>query len=66
VLLDGRAELGARRRCLLVLDDPRASSHHLGERPEGDAVAVREAAAGVPEDALREPVDVLLELPREP
>ena len=33
--------------------DPRAHAHHLGERPERDAVAVREAAAAVP--AARRP-----------
>ena len=30
----------ARGRCVLVLEDPGAPAHHLGERPVGDALAV--------------------------
>ena len=56
-----RAELG-----WLVLGDAAAHAHHLGQRPVGDAFAVGEAAAAVPEDVRREAVDVLLELPGEP
>ena len=44
---------------------PRAPADHVGQRPERDAVAVREAASGVPPDVAGEPVDVLLELPGE-
>ena len=44
---------------------PGAAANHLGERPERDAVAVGETAPGVPPDVAGEPVDVLLELPRE-
>ena len=65
VLLDRGAQLLAGARRLLVLDDPGAPANHLGQRPERDAVAVREAASAVPPDVAGEPVDVLLELPRE-
>ena len=67
VLLDraSAASAGADGR-LLVLDDPAAHPHHLGKRPVGHALAVGEAAATMPEDVRGEPVDVLLELPREP
>jgi hypothetical protein len=60
------AQLGERDLGRVVLADPRAHAHHLCERPVGDAVAVREAAAAMPVHVVREPVDVLLELPREP
>jgi hypothetical protein len=40
VLLECGAELRAGDVGLLVLEDPRAPAHHLGERPERDAVAV--------------------------
>ena len=65
VLLYRCAELLAGSARLLVLDDSRAAANHLGKRPEGDAVAVGETAPRVPPDVAREPVDVLLELPRE-
>jgi hypothetical protein len=65
MLLDRRAKLFARARRLLVLDDARTSSHHVRERPEGDALAVGETAAGVPPNGSCETVHVLLELPRE-
>ena len=38
-----------RGRGLLVLGDAAAHAHHLGQRPVGDALAVGEAAAAVPE-----------------
>ena len=65
VHLDRRAQLRARRARLLVLDDAAAHPHHLRQRPVRDALAVGEAAAAMPEDVVGEPVDVLLELPRE-
>ena len=58
LLLDLRRSVGVEHL------EPRA--HHLGERPEGDAVAVGQAAATVPEERVGEPVDVLLELPAQP
>jgi hypothetical protein len=66
-VLDERgAELPERGARLLVLGDPAAHAHHLGERPLGDAVAVREAPATMPPRLLSQTVLVLLELPREP
>ena len=59
-------QLRERLRLVLVLGDAGAHPHHLGERPEGDALAVREAAAPMPVHVVREAVDVLLELPGEP
>ena len=50
----------------LVLADPAAHPHHVGERPVGDALPVGEAAAAVPVDLLDDPVEVLVELPRQP
>ena len=64
-LLDHPGQLCERGLGRLVLADPRPHPHHLGERPEGDRVAVGEAAALVPPDGLDEAVDVLLELPGE-
>ena len=66
VLLHRRGELRQRARLRLVLGDPGPHPHHLGERPEGDALAVGQAATPVPPDLLDEPVEVLLELPGEP
>ena len=66
VELDGGSELGERRLVWLVLEHPRPPADHLRKCPERDAVAVREASPSVPEDVLRETVDVLLELPRQP
>ena len=50
----------------LVLGDPAAPPHHVRERPVGHAFAVGETAAAVPVDRLDDPVEVLVELPREP
>ena len=65
-----RVERGANllsgRGGVLAFDDPGAHAHHLRERPERDALAVREAAAAMPPDAFLEPVHVLEELPAEP
>ena len=45
---------------------PGPHADHLGERPEGDALAVGEAAAAVPPDVVLEAVHVLEVLPAEP
>ena len=65
LLDDGRKllERGSRR---LVLGDPGAHAHHVGERPVGDALAVRQTAAAVPVRDLGDAVEVLVELPRQP
>ena len=65
VLLEAARELGARGLGVVGVGDPRASSHHLGERPEGDTFAIRRAATLVPEERLRQAVDVLLQLPHQ-
>ena len=66
VELEHRSHLGGRALRRLVFENPRAAAHHLGERPVGDTVTVREAAAPVPPDVSDEAVDVLLEFPGEP
>src|SRR5262249_46287848 len=63
---DGRPELVAGRGRVFALGDSGAHPHHLGERPVGDALAVREAPAAMPVDEVDEPCDVLLEPPRDP
>ena len=65
VLLDRRAQLLARARRRLLLDDPRARAHHLGQRPVRDALAVGQAAALVPPAALLDAVEVLEVLPQQ-
>ena len=64
--LEHRYDLVRRALLRLVLEDPSASAHHLGERPVGNAVTVGETAAAVPPHVSDEAVDVLLELPRQP
>ena len=66
VLLERDLELPERRRRLILLADPAAHPHHVGQRPVGHALAVGEAAAAVPVRDLGDPVEVLVELPREP
>ena len=66
VLGQAGGELLARGILLLALEDLGAHAHHLRQRPVGDALAVGEAAAAVPPDVAREPVEVLEELPRQP
>src|SRR5215204_6693335 len=66
VLLEPEAQLLPYRRWIFLLGDPQAHAHHLRERPVRDTLAVREAAAAMPPDVEHEPVDVLLELPRQP
>ena len=58
-LLEG---LGRRVR----LEDARLGLHDLAERPERDAVAVRQAPSLAPADEIRPAVDLLAELPDEP
>ena len=65
-LVEHPSELREGRLGRVVLGDPCPHANHLRKRPVGDPVAVREAAAAVPPRLLREPVDVLLELPGEP
>ena len=55
---------GARR--LVVLADAGAYPHHLGERPERDAFAVRGATAVMPVEVVDDTVGVLVNLPRQP
>jgi hypothetical protein len=50
---------------VLVLRDPRTRPDHVGQRPVGDTLAVGQAAPALPEDLRGDPVDVLLELPRQ-
>ena len=64
--VERRANLLAGRGGVFAFDDAGSHAHHLGERPEGDALAVRQAAAAMPPDAVLEPVHVLEELPAEP
>jgi hypothetical protein len=64
--LEHCAQLHERFCRRVLLGDERAHPHHLGEGPVGDAVAVGEAAAPVPEHRVRDAVEVLLELPGEP
>ena len=66
MLLDRLRELGGCGRRLLVLEDPGPSADHLAERPERDALAVREAPSLVPPDVGDQPVDVFLQLPDQP
>ena len=65
MLVERRVQLLQRRGGLVVLGDPAAHAHHVGERPVRDAVAVGEAAAAMPVDDLLDPVEVLVELPGE-
>src|ERR1700693_5390801 len=63
VRLQARMQLGASGHRFLVLDDSGPHAHHLGERPERDAIPVRETASAMPPDDVDQPVDVLLEFP---
>ncbi len=65
-LANDRLQLRLGRRGRLVLGDAGAHAHHLGQRPERDALAVGEAAAAVPQHLVGEAVGVLLELPGQP
>ena len=66
VLLERGVQLGQRRRRLLLLGDAAAHAHHVGECPVRHALAVGEAPPAVPVHGVRDPVEVLVELPREP
>ena len=66
VLPEGRTKLLRAGLLAFVLGDAAAHPHHVGERPVRDAFAVGEAAAAVPPDRLRDPVEVLVELPADP
>ena len=66
MLLQRRLQLPQRLVLRVVLGDPAAHPHHVRERPVGHALAVGEAAAAVPVDGLAMPVEVLVELPRQP
>ncbi len=65
MLIDRGAQLRERGLRLLLLEDPGTHPHHLSERPVRHPVPVREAATPVPPEGIRQPVDVLLELPGE-
>src|SRR5439155_3472801 len=62
---DPLGQLPPGRARLLALGDVGAGANHLRERPEGDSLAVGEAAAAPPEDRVDEAVDALLVLPGE-
>ena len=62
----GSLELGLDLREVVVLGDAQSSAHHLAQRPVRRVLAERRAAPAVPEDRLRESVDVLLQLPAQP
>ncbi|HEX6488643.1 MAG TPA: hypothetical protein VF137_07200 [Candidatus Dormibacteraeota bacterium] len=64
--LDRLVQLSQGHLADLALEDAYAHPHHLGQGPVGDALAIGEAAAGVPEDAVHHAVDVLEELPGKP
>jgi len=53
--LNRLSELAHRRRPVLAFENAGASTHHLGQRPVGDAFAVREAAPSVPAKLTLEP-----------
>jgi hypothetical protein len=65
-LLDDRGQLLPGGAGLLVLGDPGAHPHHVRQRPVGDALPVGETAAPMPVRRLRDPVEILVELPRQP
>src|SRR5262249_11786192 len=66
MLGDALLQLRARGRRLLLLANPGAHPHHVGERPGGAAPTVGEAAPAVPVRTLHDPVEVLVKRPREP
>src|SRR5205823_6125165 len=66
VLRDRLAQLPLDVLRRVVLEDPCLRFHHLAERPERGALAVRERAPVPPEDDLVERVDVCEELCDEP
>src|SRR4051812_3328551 len=65
MLVEGGAKLAERGRRLVVLRDPAPHANHVRQRPVRHAVAVRETPTAMPVDDLLDPVEVLVELPRE-
>jgi hypothetical protein len=65
-LLQGRPQLRRGGRRVFLLGDAAPHLHHVDERPVRHPFSVGQAASSVPEAGLREPVDVLLELPGQP
>ena len=65
VLVDRGVELCGCRVRVLAFQDAGPAPHHLGERPVGNSLAVGEAASPVPAEEVRQPVQVLVELPGE-
>ena len=55
----------ARRGGLLVLRDPAPHPDHVRQRPIGHSLAVGQTASPVPVHLVDDPVEVLVELPRE-
>ncbi len=66
VLGDGGGDLGTGRGFVVCLQQAGATTDHLAESPERDALAVGRAAALVPPHGLDQAVDVLEELPSQP
>ena len=66
VLLERPVELLTRDRRFVLLADPAPHANHVGERPVRHSLAVGETTATVPVRRLSDPVEVLVELPREP
>jgi hypothetical protein len=60
--LEGDCDALARRPVVVPLSEAGALAHHLAQRPETDAFAVRRRAADMPVHVLRQTVGVLLEL----
>ena len=65
-VVNGRVQLLGRFLLGVALGNARLRLHHFSERPEGDSVAVGEAAALTPGDELRIGVDDLRKLIHEP
>ena len=61
-----RSQLVAGRLGSLVLEDAGTGPDHLAQGPEGDALAECRGAALMPVEQLRDAVEVLEQLPRQP
>ena len=66
VRLERGDELGPAHLRVVELGDPGPAADHLGQGPEGDALAVGRRPALVPVDVAGQPVDVLEQLPGQP
>ena len=66
VLRERRRDACPGGRFVVRLDEAAAAAHHLAERPERDALAVRGGAALVPPDVVGQAVDVVQELAGDP